>query len=268
MREYKEKASFALDGLWGFISFICFVINTVGRLCMGLALSFLLYHIFRYEDGTESFEIDSRFEYYIASISDEVFKKKMQYSYITVLVTLIALFVIAYIISIITGIGLNNLYLKISRYEEISLSDLFIDKKYIFKAVTLDIIINIRLVLWALLLIVPAIIKGYAYSKAKYVFLDNPDKDIFECIRESERIMFDGKWDNFILDLHFIFYDIIIGIVSKYSFLLEAGIMSYYDPYIGVANAFFYLDLIGEKSSEVPIGKNNIEEFKEKIRES
>ena len=44
--------------------------------------------------------------------------------------------------------------------------------------------------------------------------------------------------------------------------------MSYYDPYIGVANAFFYLDLIGEKSSEVPIGKNNIEEFKEKIRES
>ena len=46
MSEYKEKASIALEGLWGFVCSFCFLINTVVRLCFGLAVSFLLFIIF------------------------------------------------------------------------------------------------------------------------------------------------------------------------------------------------------------------------------
>ena len=258
MGEYKEKASCALEGLWGFVCSICFVINTVGKLCFGLALSFLLYHLLGYEKVSYSIEIDNKFEYYIKSISDAVFEEKSKYSYIIVLIVLIITVVLFYTILTIVDIGLNNIYLKIARYEEVKISDLLIDKKNLIKAILLEIVIDIRIVLWALLLIIPGIVKGYAYSKAIYVFLDNPNKDILECIRESEKIMFDSKWDNFILDLHFWLFWIIESLVSGFSFLLEAGVNSYYQPYNGVADVFFYFDLIGEKPKDLKLG-NKIE---------
>lgn len=267
MGDYKEKASLALEGIWGFVSSICFVINTVVRMCFGLAVSFLLYHLLNCKNESDFLDYDSKFQYYIVSISDAVFKEKFKYNYVTVLIILIVVFVFMYMVVNIADFGLKNMYLKIARYEEISLSDVFIDKKYIFKAILLDIVINIRLTLWALLLIFPAIIKAYSYSKAKFIFLDNPDKDILDCIRESNRIMFDSKWDNFTLDLHFILFMIISGFVANFSFLLEAGVDSYYQPYNEVANVFLYLDLIGEKPKKIKFGKNNIEEFKEKLKE-
>lgn len=267
MSEYKEKASIALEGLWGFVCSFCFLINTVVRLCFGLAVSFLLYHLLNCKNESDYFDYDSRFQYYILSISDAVFKEKFKYSFVAVLVVLIIAFVFMYIVATIAEFGLKNMYLKIARYEEVSFSEFFIDKKYIFKAIMLDLVIYIKIILWGLLLIFPAIIKGYAYSKAKFIFLDNPDKDILDCIRESNRIMFDSKWDNFMLDLQFILFMIISGFVASFSFLLEAGVDSYYQPYNEVANVFLYLDLIGEKPKEIKLGKNNIEEFKEKLKE-
>lgn len=267
MGEYKEKASFALEGFWGFVCSICFFVNTVGRLCFGLVVSFLLYHLFNCENELDFFDYDSRFDYYLVSISDAVFKNKYKYSYFMVLIVLIIAFVLVYIISKIIDIGLNNIYLRIARYENVTLSDLLIDKKYLLKAILLEIVIDIRIILWTLLLIFPGIVKGYAYSKAIYIFLDNPNKDISDCIRESERIMFDSKWDNFVLDLHFIIFMIISGFVASFSFLLEAGVDAYYQSYNKVANVFLYFDLIGEKPKKLQFGKNDIDEFKEKIKD-
>ena len=50
--------------------------------------------------------------------------------------------------------------------------------------------------------------------------------------------MLDSKWDNFVLDLHFIIFMIISGFVASFSFLLEAGVDAYYQSYNKVANVF------------------------------
>ena len=57
--------------------------------------------------------------------------------------------------------------------------------------------------LWGLLLIIPGIIKGIAYSQAFYVYLDNPELTASECIKESEDIMDGFKTDYFVLSLLF-----------------------------------------------------------------
>ncbi len=58
--------------------------------------------------------------------------------------------------------------------------------------------------LWTLLLIVPGIIKSYAYMMVPYILADNPDIDSKEARRLSEQMMNGHKWDAFVLSLSFI----------------------------------------------------------------
>lgn len=62
----------------------------------------------------------------------------------------------------------------------------------------------IRLILWTLLLIIPGIIKGYAYRFVPYILADNPNIGADRAI-ELSNYMTDGeKMEIFILDLSFL----------------------------------------------------------------
>jgi uncharacterized membrane protein len=58
--------------------------------------------------------------------------------------------------------------------------------------------------LWTLLLIVPGIIKGYAYSMVPYILSDNPQMDYSQAIQLSQEMTMGHKFDMFVLDLSFI----------------------------------------------------------------
>jgi len=90
--------------------------------------------------------------------------------------------------------------------------------------------------LWSLLLIVPGIIKSYAYSMTPYVMNDHPEMDSDECIHESRMMMQGYKWKLFCMDLSFIGWALLCILTLGIGFL-------WLQPYIENSHAKFYDEL-------------------------
>ena len=67
--------------------------------------------------------------------------------------------------------------------------------------------------LWFLLLIIPGIIKMYAYKFVPYILADNPEMDYQRVLKISQDMTMGHKWDMFVLDLSFIGWYILGSIV-------------------------------------------------------
>jgi uncharacterized membrane protein len=91
--------------------------------------------------------------------------------------------------------------------------------------------------LWSLLFIIPGIVKAIAYSQAEYIKAENPDIDIMDTLKESERLMKGHKMEYFVLCLSFIGWWFLVVI----TFFL-AGI--YVMPYYSTTKALFYRNLV------------------------
>ncbi|GFZ32372.1 hypothetical protein CSC2_28980 [Clostridium zeae] len=63
---------------------------------------------------------------------------------------------------------------------------------------------KIFIFLWTLLLIIPGIIKSYAYSMVPYILADNPNIGVKKAIALSNEMTRGHKFDMFVLDLSFI----------------------------------------------------------------
>ena len=90
--------------------------------------------------------------------------------------------------------------------------------------------------LWMLLLIVPGIIKAYAYSMTAYIAEDNPELGPKECIDQSKIMMQGHKMDLFLLDLSYIGW-ILLGFLS-----LGIGFL-WISPWMEMAHIRFYEEL-------------------------
>lgn len=96
---------------------------------------------------------------------------------------------------------------------------------------------NLYIFLWTLLLIVPGVIKSYAYRMVPYILGDNPDISYKEALAMSEEMMMGQKWNAFVLDLSFILWHLLSGIT-----LGIVGVF-YVGPYVNFTNAELYLAL-------------------------
>ena len=91
-------------------------------------------------------------------------------------------------------------------------------------------------VLWTLLLIIPGIIKSYAYAMSAYIAYDNPNKTALDCITESRKLMKGHKWQLFCLQISYIGWILLV--------VLTLGILSFWvDPKISQARYEFYLHI-------------------------
>lgn len=133
------------------------------------------------------------------------------------------------------GYGLKYLFLKQARDgQEMQLGDLFKGFSDDFgQTLLIGLMTNIFIVLWTLLLIVPGIIKSYAYSMAYYIKVDHPEYDWRQCISESQAMMKGHKGELFMLDLSFIGW-LIVGVLC-----LGVGVL-WVEPYMEAARAQFY----------------------------
>lgn len=96
--------------------------------------------------------------------------------------------------------------------------------------------------LWALLLIVPGIIKAYAYAMTPYILVDNPELSANQAINLSKKMMKGHKFDLFYLQLSFLGW----GVLSV--FTLGIGLL-WLMPYMMTAQAAFYQDVKNEHLS-------------------
>ncbi len=103
-----------------------------------------------------------------------------------------------------------------------------------------SVLVTVFTFLWMLLLIVPGIIKGIAYSMTYFIAKDNPELSVFDCIQKSRMLMRGHKGRYFALCLSFIGW-VLLGILSFGIAMLWIG------PYIYAAKAQFYEDLKAEK---------------------
>jgi len=90
--------------------------------------------------------------------------------------------------------------------------------------------------LWTLLLIIPGIVKSYAYRMVPYILADNPRIDYRRAIELSNQMTMGHKLDMFILDLSFIGW-YLLGALA-----LGIGVL-FVNPYADTTNAELYIVL-------------------------
>lgn len=149
---------------------------------------------------------------------------------IMLITTLLKVFIVNPII-----VGKNNFFMGI-RENERKIGDIFLlfDKEKFIRPTMTMLLIDIFIFLWALLLIIPGIIKSYEYKMVPYILSENPYIDRKRAF-ELSRIMMNGqKGSAFVLDLSFIGWQILSG--------LTLGILGilYVNPYIESTYAELY----------------------------
>lgn len=135
-------------------------------------------------------------------------------------------------------LAIAQIYLFVWDKIPVDLVDVFDYFKTFWPAFKVVFLQELFTFLWSLLLIIPGIIKSYAYSQAMYILADNPDIGAREALRRSEEMMMGYKLDLFLLDLSFIGWHLLALVTLGLSYI-------YVTPYISTAKAGFYRTLSG-----------------------
>lgn len=86
--------------------------------------------------------------------------------------------------------GFELMFLKYDRDRTVDMvSESFKGFKTYWRAIGVELLMIIYILLWSLLLFVPGLIKSLAYSMAIYVSHDHPEYSIDQCIHESRMMM-------------------------------------------------------------------------------
>lgn len=132
--------------------------------------------------------------------------------------------------------GYITFFLRIIRDENLDYGHLFDGFNQYFRIFLAELLKGIYILLWALLLIIPGLIKEYSYAMTEFILKDNPEMSGEEAICESMRLMQGHKMQLFLLDLSMIGWLIL-------SFLTLGIGLLFLIPYNYTAHAHFYEDL-------------------------
>ena len=158
-----------------------------------------------------------------------------------------ALAVVLWLMTPVIDVGFMSYCLKLIRGQGGEYKDLLNGFLFFGKILLITIITLILTTLWSLLFIFPGIAAHYRYRQAYYILLDDPNKGVLQCIRESGRLMAGHKLELFLLDISFlgwILVDILVVWLLPIPFSLPV-IQIWLKPYMGLTRAGFYDKLIG-----------------------
>ena len=212
------------------------------------------------------------------------FQQKWPFMAITAAITLL--------ISPVLTLGLNHTLLKALRKEEITVATVLARLPLFFKAIGLNLMIGLRLILWMLpgmalslvgaaavifvptlgmLLMIAAmgvmfvlmIRAMYSYRLAAYVMADAPETGINAAIRRSVEVMLGRRMELFGLELSFIGWRLVLSIGQTLLLGMLGGVLGmtlgmfasfFLQMYIYMAEAAFYQEYaIGpEKAAAAP----------------
>ncbi len=104
---------------------------------------------------------------------------------------------------------------------------------------------NLFTFLWALLFIIPGIVKAYAYRMVPYILKERPELSGTKAITLSRQMMKGQKWNVFVLDLSFLGWNLLS--------LLTLGILGifYVAPYERATDAELYKALCAACENQV-----------------
>ena len=188
-------------------------------------------------NGSETAQIDPN-----AAHLDELFAQAPEgVKGAVVAAVVVAILIAAAVYILIDVLLLNPLELGCQRFflanseKPASLSELSYGFESNYRNVVRTIFLrDIYLFLWALLLLIPGLIKAYSYRMVPYILSENPNMKPKEVITLSRQMMNGQKWRSFVLDLSFIGWDLLSALS-----LFLVGIF-YANPYQSATNAELY----------------------------
>ncbi|MDT2828587.1 MAG: DUF975 family protein [Enterococcus viikkiensis] len=224
--ELKAEAKQALKGRWG----QAVLLNLIPTL-LGLAVLF-----FVLLSGMIVYVLHGSGDGMISSVSDY----QQNYS------NGVGANLVSSIVSALFMSGISWTYLDLLRGEKTEIEpfkDAFRGFQGVFIAgvILLALLTNIFSTLWALLLIIPGIVKTYSYSQSYFLYYDQIKQTgekpkVLETITASRRLMSGHKGRLFWLDVTFIGWHILALITFGIGYL-------WLTPYITATKAAFYKDL-------------------------
>ena len=132
------------------------------------------------------------------------------------------------------SISMIRIYLNLTKGTKPEVPHLFSAFKDVFvQSIILNILMEIFIMLWSFLLVIPGIIKALSYSMANYILAENPEMTWQQALNESKRMMNGHKMELFILQLSFILWILLICVTFGI-----AGI--YVGPYMSATMANYY----------------------------
>ncbi|PEJ48141.1 hypothetical protein CN676_21625 [Bacillus wiedmannii] len=146
-------------------------------------------------------------------------------------VTIIAMFIIGPL-----TVGASYFVLNVIRGTNARIGHIFRwfnDGSKFMKSFLTYLLMNVYLVLWTLLLIIPGIIKSFSYSMTYFILNDHPEYTANQAITESRRMMNGHKMDYFLLCLSFLGWFILSILTLGIGFLWLV-------PYFYTTSAAFY----------------------------
>ena len=146
----------------------------------------------------------------------------------------------AFIIGGVLQLGYADFLLKQHDGKETNFNDLFSKFDFFGTGFAQHFLRRLYIALWSLLLIIPGIIKGYAYAMTPFILAENPHLTASQAIRLSEDLMDGHKSELFVLDLTFLGWDFLAALS------LNLGNLAL-NPYKNAAYAAFYRQLQTEK---------------------
>jgi uncharacterized membrane protein len=101
------------------------------------------------------------------------------------------------------SLAMIQIYMNLGYGRRPEVGDLFSQMRNILPAFCTQFLVGLFTFLWSLLLFVPGIIMGCAYSQAMYILADDPGIGPMEAIRRSKEMMEGHKMEYFVLCLSF-----------------------------------------------------------------
>jgi uncharacterized membrane protein len=150
------------------------------------------------------------------------------------------------IMLLLTGaftLGQTMFFLAIARNDNPKLELIFSGFNEFGKALAAYLLLVVVLLFWTLLLIIPGIIMGLAYSMTFFIIADEPEISAWDAMKKSKAMMEGNKGQLFLLSLSFIGWALLA--------ILTFGIgMLWLIPYMQVSIAKFYDEVKNEYISQ------------------
>lgn len=102
------------------------------------------------------------------------------------------------------------------------------------------LLMGLKVFLWSLLLVIPGIIKSYAYAMTPYILADCPNVKAADAIKLSKAMMKGHKWELFVLGLSYIGW-FFLGILT-----LGIVYLFYVTPWMNSTYAVYYEEVRDE----------------------
>lgn len=131
------------------------------------------------------------------------------------------------------ALGYTSFLLAVFRRKPTSPVEVFYGFEQFGKSFGLFLVMNLFIMLWTLLFIIPGIIASFRYAMAFYLLADNPNIGILEAIRESKSMMQGNKAKFFFLELSFFGWILLATLTAGIGFLWVM-------PYMTASSVGFY----------------------------